>query len=95
MFAIADHNLGNTNLAGAAERFVQDCVSFFPALLRFKEIRLIEKLWIDLLQIDKIGDVDRMRGFDSHLLEVLILHDDIMTALEFEALYDLVGWNFL
>ena len=74
---------------------MQDCVGFLPALLRFKEIRLVEKLWIDLLQIDEIGDVDRMRGFDSHLFEVLILHNDIMTALEFEALYDLVGWNFL
>jgi hypothetical protein len=74
---------------------VQDCVSFLPAFLWLKEIRLVEKLRIDLLQINEIGNVDRMGGFDAHLLKVLILHHDIMTALEFEALYNLVGWNFL
>ena len=71
------------------------CVSFLPAFLRLKEIRLVEKLRIDLLQINEIGNVDRMSGFDAHLLEVLILHHNITAALEFEALYDLVGWNFL
>src|SRR5436190_21905984 len=95
MLAIADHHLGNTNFARSAERLVQDCVRFLSTLLRLKEIRLVEKLRIDLPQINEIGDVDRMRGFDAHLLEVFILHHDIMTALEFEALYDLIGWNFL
>src|SRR5438477_8415215 len=95
MFAIADHHLGNTNFARPAERLVQNCVGFLPAFLRFKEIWLVEKLRIDLLQINEIGNVNRMGGFDAHLLEVLILHYNITTALEFEALYDLVGWNFL
>src|SRR5215813_1954434 len=36
-----------------------------------------------------------MRGLDAHLLEVLILHHNITTALVFEALHDLVGRNFL
>src|SRR5438876_11370511 len=95
MFAIADHHLGNTNFARSADRLVQDGVSFLPTFLRLKEIRLVEKLRIDLLQINKIGNVDRMGGFDAHLLEVLILHHNITTALEFEALYDLVGCDFL
>src|SRR5262249_25676961 len=50
---------------------------------------------VDLFQIDEIGDVDRMRGLDANLFEVLILHDNITTALVFEALYDLVGENLL
>src|SRR5215831_5120355 len=95
MLAIADHYLGDTNFSRSAERLVQNCVSFLPAFLRLKEIWLVEKLRIDLLQIDEIGDVDRMRGLDAHLLEVLILHHNIATPLVFEALYDLVGWNFL
>src|SRR5215475_9027110 len=95
MFSIANHDLGNTDFARAAQCLVQNCVSFFPAFLRLKEIRLVEKLRIDLLQIDEICDVDRMCGFNAHLLEVLIFHHNITTALEFEALYDLVGWNFL
>src|SRR4026209_1059152 len=36
-----------------------------------------------------------MCGFDSHLLEVFIFHQNITTALVFKALNDLVGWNFL
>ena len=95
MFAIADHHLGNTNFARSAERLVQDCVSFLPAFLRLKEIRLVEKLRIDLLQINEIGNVDRMGGLDAHLLEVLVLHYNVTAALELEAFHDLVGWNFL
>src|SRR5215813_8198774 len=95
MLAIADYYLGDTNFSRSAERLVQDCVSFLPAFLRLKEIWLVEELRIDLLQIDEIGNVDRMRRFDTHLLEILILHHNVTTALEFEALYDLVGWNLL
>src|SRR5262245_18982123 len=36
-----------------------------------------------------------MRGLDAHLLEVLIVHHDITTALIFEPLHNLVDWNFL
>src|SRR5262249_43557639 len=89
------HDLGNTNFARPAERLVQNSVSFFPALLRLKEIRIVEKLRIDLIQINEICDVDRMWGLDSHLLEVLIFHHNITTALVFEALHNLVSRNFL
>src|SRR4029450_10894701 len=95
MLTVADHDLGNADLAGPAKRLMQNCVSFFPTLLRLEEIWLVEKLRIDLLQIHEIGDIDGMRGLDAHLLEVLVLHYNVTTALEFEALYDLVGWNFL
>src|SRR5215831_2616715 len=93
MLAIADHYLSDTNFSRSAERLVQNGVSFLPAFLRLKEIWLVEKLRIYLLQIDEIGDVDRMRGFDAHFLEVLILHHNITAALIFEALYNLIGWN--
>src|ERR1043166_298448 len=91
MLAIADHHLGNANFARPAERLVQNCVSLLSAFLRLKEIWFVEKLRIDLPQIDEIGNVDRMRGLDAHFLKVLILHHNITTALVFEALYDQIG----
>src|ERR1051325_6440023 len=36
-----------------------------------------------------------MRGLDAHLLEVLILHHNIPTALVFKAFYNLIGGNLL
>src|SRR5437899_4906562 len=94
MLAVTDHDLGNTDLAGPTQRLVQNCVSFFPTLLRFEEIRPVEKLRIDLFQIHEIGDVDRMRGLDPHLLKVLILYNNITDALIFKPLHDLLGWDF-
>ena len=52
------------------------------------------KTWIDLLQINEIGDVDGMCRLDPHLLEILILQNHVTAPLEFEAFHDLVGWNF-
>src|SRR6267378_1430440 len=94
MLAIADHHLRNTDLGRPAERLMQDCVSFFSALLRLEEIRSVEKLRIHLLQVNEVGDVNGMRGLDSDLFKILILHHNIMAAFVFEALYDLVGRNF-
>src|SRR4029450_5228970 len=95
MLTVADHDLGNADLAGPAKRLMQNCVSFFPTLLRLEEIWFVEKLRIDLLQVHEIGDIDGMRGLDAHLLEVLILHHNIPTALVFKAFYNLIGRNLL
>src|SRR5437762_491426 len=95
MFTIADHHFGDTDLTGPAERLMQNGVGFFSTFLRLQEIRPVEKLWINLFQIHEIGDVNGMRGLDPNLLKILILHDDITTALVFEALHNLIGWNFL
>src|SRR5262249_53699242 len=84
---------GDTDLARAAQRLVQNRVSFFPTLLRFEEIWPVEKLRIDLFQIYEVGDIDRMRGLDPHLLEVLVLQNNVTAALIFKTLHDLVGRN--
>src|SRR6266496_5130960 len=94
MLAVTDHDLGDTDLACAAERLVQNCVGFFPTLLRFEKIWPVEKLRIDLFQIHKVRDVNGVRGLNAHLLEVLILHDNVTASFVFEPLYDLVGWHF-
>src|SRR2546430_17287158 len=95
MFTVADDNLGNTDLARPAECLVQNCVGFFPTLLRLQEIWSVEELRIDLFQVNEVGDVNGMRRLDSHLFKVLILHHNIIAALIFEAFYDLIGGGFL
>src|SRR5437879_11348802 len=85
MLTVADHDLGNADLAGPAERLMQNRVSFFATLLRLKEIWLVEKLWIDLLHVHEVGNIDRMCGLDPHLLEVLVLQHYITPPLEHEA----------
>ena len=74
---------------------MQNCVGLLPPFLRLKEIRLVEKLRINLLQIHKIGDVDRVRRFNADFLEVFVFHHDVTTLLELEAFYDLIGRHFL
>src|SRR4030095_4752697 len=91
---IANDNFGNADLARAAKRLVQDGISFFPTLLRLKKIWLIEKLRINVLQIDEIRDIDGMSGLDSNLLEILLFHDDITAAFVLEAFYNLIARNF-
>src|SRR5207237_2687369 len=94
MFAIANHDFGNADLARPTKSLVQDRVSFLATLLWLQKIWLIEKLGIDLLQLDEIGDVDGMSGFDPDLLKILVTQNNIAAALVLEPLYNLVGRDF-
>ena len=95
MLTVADHDLGDADLAGPAERLMQNRVSFFATLLRLEEIWFVEKLWIDLLQVHEVGNIDGMCGLDPHLLKVFVLQHYITAPLVLEAFHDLVGRNFL
>src|SRR5437764_13434559 len=57
--------------------------------------RYVEKLWIDLLQVHEVGNIDGMCGLDPHLLKVFVLQHYITAPLVLEAFHDLVGRNFL
>src|SRR5215469_16044459 len=91
VLSITDHNLGDANLARSAQGLMQNRVSFLAAFLWLQEIRLIEVLWVDLFQLDEVGDVDGMRRFDPNLFEVLFLHDNVTAALVLEAFHDMAG----
>jgi hypothetical protein len=52
---------------------VQQGVSFLATFLRLKKVRFIKELGVNLFQLHEIGNVDRMRRFDAHLLEVFVL----------------------
>src|SRR5438270_563988 len=77
--AVLQH-LNQINNVGRSPRGRRFRGDFF--VLRPK-IRSVEELWIHLFQVHEVGDINGMRGLDSHLLEVLILHDDITTTLVF------------
>ena len=74
---------------------MQECISFLTALPRFEEIRLVEKLRIHLVDIDKVGDIDRMSRFDPHLFKIFVAHNNIATLLVLVAFHDLIGRHFL
>ena len=47
-------------------------ISFLAALLRFEEVGFVEELRIDLRLLDKVRDLDRVRGFDLNFFKVLV-----------------------
>ena len=73
---------------------MQERVRFFAAFLRFEEIRLVEEFRIHPLKVDKVRDVDRVRGFDPHFFEILVAQDHIAPALVLETFYNLIGRHF-
>src|SRR5438477_6891324 len=91
---ICDHDFCNAYLARSAQRLVQERVRFFAAFLRFEEIRLVEEFRIHPLKVDKVRDVDRVRGFDPHFFEILVAQDHIAPALVLETFYNLIGRHF-
>src|SRR5882724_4598802 len=95
VFAVAYNDLGNADLAGTAQRFMQKCIRLLAAFLGFEKIRLVKEFGVDSLQVNEIGDVDRMSGLDANLFEILIAHDDVATALVLEAFDNLVRGNLL
>src|SRR5216683_4176207 len=95
IFAICDDHLRDADLACAAQRFVQKRVGFFPTLLRLEKIGLVKKLRIDLLKINKVGDVDRVRRFDAYFLEIFIAQNNVTSAFVLEPFHNLIGWHFL
>src|SRR2546423_14812088 len=90
IFAIRDYDFRNANFTCAAERLVQKRVCFFAALLRFEEIRLVEKFWIHLVHIAENGDIDRVGGFYTHPFEIFIALKNVAALLLLEGFYELI-----
>src|SRR5438132_11510394 len=81
---ITDNDLGHADLAGTAQGLVQRSVSLHAILLRLQEIMLIKKFSINMIQLDKLGDINGMVGFNPYLFNILLLHHDIPYRLVFE-----------
>src|SRR5947209_1062120 len=95
IFTICDYNFCDPDFSNSAQGLVQKGISFFAAFLWLKKIRLVKKLWIDLLKVYEIGDIDGVGGFDPHLFEVFVTQNDVAAFFVFESFYDLISRNFL
>ena len=60
VLTITDHHFGDADLIRPTQSLVQESIGFLSAFLRLQEVRLVKKLRIHLLKLDKIRDVDRM-----------------------------------
>ena len=94
ILAIGDYDFRNADLTRCAQCLVQECVRFFAALLRFEEIRLVEKLWINALKVHEVRDVDRVCGFDPYFFEIIVAQNNVASALVLKTFYDLIGRHF-
>src|SRR2546421_10514608 len=81
VFTIADHDLGHADLASTTQGLVQQSISFLATFLRFQKVRLVEELWIDLLQLHEVGDIDGMGGFNPYLFKIFVFQNDVAPTL--------------
>src|SRR5947209_19524138 len=95
VLTITYHHFRDANLARSRQRLVEECIGFFASFLRLEKIGLVEKLRVDLGQVDEISDVDGVSRFDSHLRKIFFFQNDVAAAFVFKPLYDLVSRHFL
>ena len=90
MLLVADHDLGDRDLAGFLERPDEQPVGLLGAVLRLEVVGLAEVDRVDLVQVDEVADVDRLRQLDVEPIEVLVVERDIAALLDLEAADDVV-----
>ena len=90
VFALPDRYLADADLAGIGQGFSQQPIWFDCCFARHKIIGSIKEDGIDLLVVDKVGDLDDFRAFDRDLLEVFVGQLDIFVFLVFVAFDNLV-----
>ena len=95
MLLVADHDLCDRNLAGLPEHGEKQPVGLLSALVRLEVVGLAKVDWIDLVHVDEVADVDRMRQLDVETIDVLVRQLDVAALLDFEAAHDLVRIDVL
>jgi hypothetical protein len=92
---VPDHDLRDPHLSGLLERPNEELVRLFRAVLRRKVVRLAEVDRIDLLEVDEIADIDRLRQLDVEAIEILVLERHVLALLDLEAADDVVRVDLL
>src|SRR6266516_759941 len=95
MLLVADHRLGDPDLAGLVECTDEQAIRLLRPLRRQEVVRLAEVDRVDLVEIHEIHDVDGMRELDGEAVEVLVLERHLTPLLDLEAADDLVGVDAL
>ena len=89
-----DHNLGDADLVAILKRVTQECIGFIAAFLRLKIVWLVEEDRVDLIQIHKILNIDRLGCFDINPVKVFFFQNDIFAFFVLVTFDDLVPRNF-
>ena len=95
VLARLDHYFGDADLAGFTQRFAQKGVSFGSALLRLQVVRLVKEHRVDLVEFNKIHDIDRLGGLEVDAAEILFFEHDKFALLIFVAFNDVFPRDFL
>src|SRR6266550_5439880 len=91
MLLVADHHLGDPDLAGLLERLDEQAIGLLGPLRRQEVVRLAEVDGVDLVEVYEIHDVDGMRELDVETVEVLVIKRHVTPLLDLEAADDVVG----
>ena len=90
MLLVADHDLGDPDLGGLVERAREQAVRLLAALLRQQVVGLAVVDRVDLLEVDEVADVDRLRQLDVEPVEVLVLERHELALLDLETADDVL-----
>ena len=82
---LADHDLRDRHLPRLVERFREQPVRLLGAVLGHEVVRFPEVDRVDLVEIDEVADVDRLRQLDVEPVDVLVLERDVAVLLDLEA----------
>ncbi len=88
---VPDHDLGDRDLVRLLERAPEQPVRLLGAVLRREVVGLAEVDRVDLVQVDEVADVDRLRQLDVEAVEVLVLERVVAALLHLEAADHVVG----
>ena len=92
---LADHDLRDRHLPRLVERFREQPVRLLGAVLGHEVIRLPEVDRVDLVEIDEVADVDRVRELDVEAVDVLVGQLDVPALLDLEPANDVLGVDVL
>src|SRR5258705_4245050 len=90
MFLVADHHLGDPDLAGLLEGYNEQAIGLLGALRRQQVVRLPEVDRVDLVEIGEVADVDGAGELDGEPVEVLVFERHVAALLDLEPANDLV-----
>ena len=90
-----DHHLRDTDFFAVLESIAQKRVGFIPALLRFQIVRFIKKHGVDLVLVDEVLNINRLRRFEVYALKIFIPEHNIFSFFIFITFDDLFPWDLL